>query len=128
MELVTKSALAAVCAALICLLLKRSNPELSLIVSICAAVVILLPALKFSEGIMTLTESVKGIASVPEILTAPILKCLGISVVSKIGADLCRDASQSATAASVELAGTICALSVAMPLMMSMLNMIGGML
>ena len=52
---------------------------------------------------------------------------LGIAIVTKLASELCRDSSQSAVASSVELAGSICALSVAMPLIISMLKTIGAM-
>ena len=58
---------------------------------------------------------------------APVLKCAAIGVVTKLAAELCREASQSAIASGVELAGTICALGTALPLIMSALRMIGSM-
>jgi stage III sporulation protein AD len=56
------------------------------------------------------------------------LKCLGIAFISKFGADLCRDASQSALASAVETAGNLCAAALAMPLIISLMTTIGGML
>ena len=62
-----------------------------------------------------------------ETLTGPVLKCVAIAIITKVTAELCKDASQGAAASAVELAGTVCAMSAAMPLIMSMLKMIGGM-
>ena len=58
----------------------------------------------------------------------PMLKCLGIAAASRLGADLCRDASQAALASAVELAGTLCAVAVSMPMIFTMLTTIGGLL
>lgn len=52
---------------------------------------------------------------------------MAVAIVTKLASELCREASQSAAASAVELAGTLCAFSVALPLIMSMLKMIGGM-
>ena len=127
MELVLKASAAALTAAIVCLLIKRGNPEISLLLSICTVSLILIAALGFAEGIRELATAVKTVAGSSETLAAPVLKCVAIAIVTRVTAELCRDSSQGASAAAVELAGTICAMSVALPLILSMLNMIGGM-
>lgn len=127
MELVLKASAAALTAAIVCLLIRRGNPEISLLLSICTVSLILIAALGFAEGIRELATAVKTVAGSSETLAAPVLKCVAIAIVTRVTAELCRDSSQGASAAAVELAGTICAMSVALPLILSMLNMIGGM-
>ena len=127
MELVLKASAAALTAAIVCLLIKRGNPEISLLLSICTVSLILIAALGFAEGIRELASAVKTVAGSSETLAAPVLKYVAIAIVTRVTAELCRDSSQGASAAAVELAGTICAMSVALPLILSMLNMIGGM-
>ncbi len=122
-----KASAAALTAAIVCLLIKRGNPEISLLLSICTVSLILIAALGFAEGIRELATAVKTVAGSSETLAAPVLKCVAIAIVTRVTAELCRDSSQGASAAAVELAGTICAMSVALPLILSMLNMIGGM-
>ena len=46
----------------------------------------------------------------------------------RLGANFCKDASQGAAAATIELLGTVCALGIAMPLLLSVLKTIGGLL
>ena len=127
MELLIKAAAAALTAAAIGLLIKSRNPEISLLLSTCTVALILIATLGFVGGIKDLADAVKTIAGSEETLTGPVLKCLAIAIVTKICSELCRDSSQAAAAAAVELAGTACAMGVAMPLIMSMLRMIGGM-
>lgn len=122
-----KASAAALTAAIVCLLIRRGNPEISLLLSICTVSLILIAALGFAEGIRELASAVKTVAGSSETLAAPVLKCVAIAIVTRVTAELCRDSSQGASAAAVELAGTICAMSVALPLILSMLNMIGGM-
>ena len=50
-------------------------------------------------------------------LFLPLLKTAGIAVVTRIGADLCRDAGESAMASAVEMAGAMGALLAVLPLM-----------
>ncbi len=128
MELLLKCTALAMFSAISTLLIRRINPELSLAISAAAAVVILLSAAML---LRELTESMKELEHVfgSQIVQArPILKCLGIALISKFGSDLCKDASQSALAAAVETAGSLCAAAVAMPMILTLMTTIGGML
>lgn len=128
MELVLRSAAVALSATLAGLLLKKNNPELSLTLSMTAVTVIMIAALSFIKGILELGETVQNLFGVSETLVLPVIKCVAVAITTKVAADLCRDSSQGAAASSVELAGTVCAISVIMPLIVSMLKTIGGLL
>ena len=128
MELIFKISIAALNAVLIGLLLRKRSPELSTVLSMCAVCMILLSALGFAAGLKELTETVRKIVGDSETLIAPVLKCVGIALISRVSAELCRDASQSAAAAAVEWAGSACAMGVAMPLILGMLKMLGALL
>lgn len=128
MELVLRSAAVALSATLAGLLLKKNNPELSLTLSMTAVAVIMIAALSFIKGILELGETVQNLFGVSETLVLPVIKCVAVAITTKVAADLCRDSSQGAAASSVELAGTVCAISVIMPLIVSMLKTIGGLL
>ena len=125
MEIIVRATAAALAASAICLMLRRTNPELSLMIGICAAAVILSASLRAFTGISELTEAVRTMTGVSGKYITPVLKCTVISITTKIGTSICRDASQSAAASGLELAGTVCALNAAMPLIISMLGMIG---
>ena len=51
----------------------------------------------------------------PELL-APLVKTLGIALVSRLGTEICRDAGQGAMAAVLETAGAFGAVLVSLPL------------
>jgi len=61
-------------------------------------------------------------------LLAPVLKTVGIGILTRLASDICKDAGQSAIASTVELAGTVAALYIALPLMQTVFQMIGGLL
>lgn len=127
MELIFKAAAIALVSAAAGLLIKRTNPELSLLIGACAAAMTALAAMSFAGELKSFIKTVKILAGTSDVLIAPVLKCVAIAVVTKLTSELCRDSSQGAGAAAVELAGTVCAMSVAMPLIVSVLRMIGGM-
>lgn len=128
MELIVKAAALALTAALIGIVLRRTNPELSLLLNICTVVLIMGAALGFAKSFTELAQTVQRIFGVSETLIKPVLKCVAVAIITKMTSDLCKDSSQAAAASAVELAGTVCALCIIMPLLMSMLTAIGGMI
>lgn len=128
MELILKAAALALTAALIGIVLRRTNPEMTLLLSICTVVLIMGAALGFAKSFTELAQTVQRIFGVSETLIKPVIKCVAVAIITKMTSDLCKDSSQSAAASAVELAGTVCALCIIMPLLMSMLTAIGGMI
>lgn len=128
MELILKAAALALTAALIGIVLRRTNPEMTLLLSICTVVLIMGAALGFAQSFTELAQTVQRIFGVSETLIKPVIKCVAVAIITKMTSDLCKDSSQAAAASAVELAGTVCALCIIMPLLMSMLTAIGGMI
>lgn len=127
MEVMIRCSAAALLASSMCLLIKRTNPELSLALSAAVTAAVMMAALKLTGGLKELTEAVKTLSGAADGELAPMLKCVGIAAVTKITAELCKEASQPAAASSLEIAGTICAAAVAAPMIISMLKLIGDM-
>ena len=127
MELIFRATAAALCAAIIIMLIRKHNPELTTVLSICSVTVILISALTFVSEIKELVRNAAGFSGISEIYISAVLKCLAVSVVTKLGADLCRDANQAALASAVEFSGTVCAVTIVLPLINSMLELVGEM-
>ena len=125
MELIIRLSALAVLAALLALLLKGRQGELGLLVALAG-----LGALLFALGeplgdliafLRTLSEGTGLDAAV----FAPLYKILGIALVVQLGGDLCRDAGESALAAGLETAGSVCAMLAALPLLERTLTLLG---
>ncbi len=127
MEIIIKCAGAALLCCVVCLMIKKANPELSLALSAVTAAMILLAGLKLADGIGEIAATVRTLLGTGKSQIVPMMKCVGIAAITKLSAELCKDASQSAAAASIEIAGTICAAAVSAPLIISMLKLIGDM-
>ena len=69
---------------------------------------------KYKEAFL---EDLLAAVEISSTLFLPLLKTAGIAVVTRIGADLCRDAGESAVASAVEMAGAMGALLAVLPLM-----------
>ena len=123
MELVLQCTAAAIFSALTSILLKRYHPELSFSLNALTLALILLSCLRLLSNAGELLRSVRGALNVSADQLQPVLKCLGIAAVSRFGAGLCRDASQSALASAIETAGVLCAAAVAVPSVLSFVNL-----
>ena len=128
MEPMLRISAAAVCALLSCLLLRRTNPELAAALGIAAVGMILLAALNMGSGLKELRETLRDRFQLKETMMQPVLKCVAVGIVTRLTADLCKDSSQNAAASAVEVAGSFCALGIIMPLLVSMLKMVGDVL
>lgn len=128
MEQMLRIAAAAVCTLLVCLLLRKTNPELAALLSMAAVAVILMAAISMSEGLREMKALLQERFGLNETMLLPVFKCVAAAIVTRLTADLCKDASQTAAASAVELAGTLCALGLVLPLVMTMLKMLGDLL
>lgn len=126
MESIVKIAAIAVVAALCAVTVKKQVPELGLAIGLIAGTLILassVAALKSAKDLMETLADTVGLS--PAVLT-PVIKTVGIAIITKLAAEICRDAKEGGIAAFVETAGAASALFVALPLVEMVLSMITG--
>lgn len=128
MEMLTKAAALALTAAVMGLVLKKSAPELGFVLSLAAAAAVLAAAARLGQNLSAALSAAQQVSALDESVVQPVIKCIGIGIITRLAADLCADAGQSAAAAAVETCGAVCALSAALPLMESFFAMIDEML
>lgn len=128
MELLWKAAAAALTAAVIGLVLKKNAPELGFVLTLAAAGLALTLAARLGTNVRAVVAMAADTAGLSDSLVAPVAKCVGIGIVTRLTADLCADAGQTAAGSAVEMCGAVCALMAALPLMESFFAMIDGML
>ena len=127
MDLLIKAVAAGAAAGIAALLIRRANPELSLVIALAASALVLALAMRRMCAVLELVEQTAELSALSPAVLAPVLKCVGIGIVARLGSELCRDAGQGSVAASVELLGAVCALCTALPLFSAALELIGGM-
>ena len=119
---------AAVMASCICLLLKKSNPELGLPLALLVCVGGFALTAGMLKPIMSLLESAKKLSGLSDALFYPVVKSVGIAICTKLAVEICRDSGQGAMASGVETLGAVCALYAALPLMETLLDMLEGLI
>ena len=99
-------------------LLKMHTPELALLLAVAVCGAAALAAVRGVREVWAFAlEDLLAAVEISSTLFLPLLKTAGIAVVTRIGADLCRDAGESAVASAVEMAGAMGALLAVLPLM-----------
>lgn len=118
-------ALMAVAASLV---LRAYRPELGLQIAIAAGVLILMLTLDELIALSSfLSETLVRFQIDPGYLKV-MLKVIGTAYLAQFAADLCRDAGENAVAGKVELAGRVLILALCLPVLMSILEMVGSIL
>ncbi|NLV50631.1 MAG: stage III sporulation protein AD [Clostridiales bacterium] len=125
MDLLIKGAAVCIGASVLALVLKKSNPEMSMLIGLLAAVMALAEALLLFTSVRDFLTGIEAASGISSVFYAPVLKALGLSLAAEFAANVCRDAGQGAAASAVEFLGVISALYVSLPLISSVMDMLG---
>ncbi|MBQ0038177.1 MAG: stage III sporulation protein AD [Clostridiales bacterium] len=121
------AALCLVCAVLT-VLVKKNNPEMGMLLALAVCLVVLAALMGTLEEINAFVRQMMDASNLPPDIFVPLIKTLGIAVISRIGADLCRDAGQAAMASLMEMVGSFGAVLVSLPLFNAVWEMLQSML
>lgn len=128
MEIAIKVSCAGICAALLALLLKKSNAELSVCLGLAGAAVILALAFGLVDAIAEAARTARRMTGLSGAVFSPVLRCVAVGIVCSLASDACRDAGSSQLASAVDLAGAVAALFCALPLLTALLDTVEGLL
>ena|GEM_PF-204671 len=128
MDILIKSAVIGVVGAILALTVKKPSPETALVLTIAASALVVGFALEFIAGIQGIVDLATANTGLSPAVISPMLKCAGIGIITRLASDICSDAGAGGIASSVELAGAGAALYVALPLLQTLLQMIGGLI
>lgn len=115
-------ALAMICAVLL-VILRHSLPEQGMVVSLAAAIILLLWIL---EDMLPILDDLRNLAyrfQFGEERIQILLKTLGLCFLTQTAADVCRDAGEGSLAAKVEMAGKTAILLLCLPLYQELLDL-----
>lgn len=106
------------------LLLKRENPQISLLITAATGILIFLMLCTPLGGLIGLLQNAADQAGVSSGYFSIVLKVIGIAYLAQFGAQLCADAGEGAVAAKVELAGKILIMAASAPVLTSLLELV----
>ena len=119
-----KIALAGVFGALLGLILKKDMPGFALAVTVTVVSVLCWLLLSAVEQVLSFLRGMAEMADLADGLFLPVIKCVGIAIVTRLASDMCRDAKETAIASAIELAGTAVALYLTLPLFTAVIKLV----
>ena len=128
MEWILKLTVAAMISVLFIVLLKQSAPVQAMILSVAVTVMFALVSLTIMEPVLSFLRKLENVCGVSAIYTGTMIKCLLITLITRLGVSFCKDASQSGMASMLELGGMLAAVWIAIPLFEAFLSMLEEMM
>lgn len=128
MDIVIRTVAIGVLGAILCLIIRRGAPEMGLVLTLLVSILIIAFVLQVVQTILGFLQTMFDVTNLSPQLLGVVLRTVGIGIATRLGADVCKDAGQSAIASAVEFAGCVAAIYLALPLLQAVFDMIGGFL
>ena len=117
-----------VAAALCAVVVKKNVQEVGIVLALAAGTIILDFAFDAISSVRALIDRLGELAGLSSAVLTPVIKTVGIAIVTKVSGEICRDAKEGGIASFVEIAGSALALFTALPLLEAVLDTITGLL
>ena len=114
----------ALAALALCLVLKKHSPMAAMAVAASGGVIMVLMVWEPVIQLIGTVESLGAQAALPNGYTALILKVMGMTLACELASSLCREAGEEGLSQKVELASHVLLLSMAMPVLLAVVEMI----
>ncbi len=121
---ILKVAAAAIISAVCAMVVRKQFPEAALLLAVCAGALIILYCSGALTAVVDFMDKLAQTGGLSKTVLAPVVKVTGIAMITRLAADFCKDAQESALAAVVEMAGSVLALLMVLPLMSAVLELL----
>ena len=111
-------------ALIIIIMLKQYRPEYAIFISILTGVLILFLVMDRLTGIVNLVQSIQDKSSVNVQFITLLIKITGIAFLSEFAVSICKDSGEAAIASKIELGSKIIIISMSIPIISSLLEVI----
>lgn len=109
-------------ATVLIVVVKSQRPELAVLLSVAAGVILFLLVLGKIGSIMDIFKDLASRAGISMVYLGTILKIIGIAYIGEFGAQICRDAGEGAVATKIEFAAKILIMVLAVPIVVAVLQ------
>lgn len=123
MEIVKIVAFALV-ALLVTMMVKNNRPYIATSISIVAGIVIFIFMISRLTIIVNFLQSLSNKANIDIVYLDTVFKILGIAYLTSFCSEICKDAGESSIASKVEFSGKILILTLAIPILMAVMQTI----
>mgnify|MGYP000186472811 CR=1 FL=1 len=109
---------------IIIILLKQYKPEFAMYISLLAGILIITLIIDKLTGIVSLIQSISDKANINSQFLSLLIKITGIAFLSEFAVSLCKDSGEGAIASKIELGSKIIIISMSIPIISSLLEII----
>ena len=106
------------------IIIKQYRPEFSIYISLLAGVLILFIVMDKLTGIINLLQSITLKSGINKEFLAILLKITGIAFLSEFAISICKDSGESAIASKVELGSKVIIMSMSIPIITNLMELI----
>ena len=114
----------ALVALIIIIMLRQYRPEYAIFISILTGILILFLVMDKLTGIINLIQSINDKFSINTQFIAILIKITGIAFLSEFAVSICKDSGEAAIASKIELGSKIVIISMSVPIISSLLELI----
>jgi len=114
----------ALVALIIIVLLKQYKPEYTIYISLLAGALIILLVMDKLTGIINLLQSLANKTSINSTFLLLLIKITGIAFLSEFAVSICKDSGEAAIANKIEIGTKIIIISMSIPIITSLLEII----
>ena len=114
----------ALIAAILSIVLKKYNPEYSIVLSIITGIFLFAKIFTYLISIISSVKGLLNFSNVPADFILIMFKSLGICFLTQFSSDSCIDAGEPALASKIEFIGKIAVVLVAMPLIEEIIKVV----
>ncbi|QUH20690.1 stage III sporulation protein AD [Alkaliphilus sp. B6464] len=111
-------------ATILSVLIKNEKPEIGLYISLVAGVIIFLFIATRLQSVIEILSQLANKINIDSIYLSTILKIVGIAYIAEFGAQICKDAGEGVMASKIEFAGKILIMVMAVPILVSLMDLI----
>lgn len=110
------------------IILKQQKPEIAVIVGVAGSVLIFFYLVDMISDVFGLFETVVSKTNIDSELFIVLIKIIGIGYITEFSANICSDSGNSAIASKIILAGKLTIFLLSVPIIISLIELIVGLL
>lgn len=111
-------------ALLIIIILKQYKPEFAVYVSLIAGVLIFFMVLDKLSGIVSILTTLSNKTNINSQYIHILLKITGIAILTEFAVSICKDSGEAAIASKIDLGGKVIIISISIPIIAALLEVI----
>ncbi len=108
----------------IIIILKQYKPEFAIYASIIAGILILVIAFEKMTGIIELLQTISNKTYINKSFLTILIKITGIAFLTEFAVSICSDAGEKAIASKIEIGSKIIIITMSMPIITSLLELV----